>query len=276
MIDYLFDGVPAHDPAGRWDLLAVSDVSTSVTVRTVNSEIPGVDGSTDPAAPLQTPQLALAFHIAADDDDDRVMETRYRALVGLLANAKTISRDVDGRVSSARMELQSVTKPQHWPGSGIVQVTALIRLPGVYWRATAPDWQKASAVSATEYTVDTLAGGTAPVSDAMFRVDGPITNPVLTALDGTWARLSVTLAQGESAILDAATFRVFTGAGASFDTPGTPQPGALTTSGGMYAFRLIPRVTADPEVTEYPVTLTGGGTGPATGIGVRARKAWHV
>ena len=111
-----------------------------------------------------------------------------------------------------------------------------------------------------------LDGSTAPVDDALVLIEGPVTNPKLTC-DGAWFRLGLTLAAGESALVDCRAWSVRAGAGVTLAGGGTVRTGVLTTSGGPYLLRLRPSmVGTDPTVTQVQASITADSGTPSLTI----------
>lgn len=261
-ITYAVDGVPLDDPAGRWGLRKGTLVGSGLSVRGVDSIIPGVDGSVAVGyEPLDVPSLMLTMSVYGRDYPD--LMRNFGALLMLLAptGPVTVTRTVDGVVVSQAARGKSTTDPEFHPKRKWLTFTATLRLPGVYWRGRAADWAGSGRVT-------TLDGSTAPISDALLLIEGPATNPRVSCGD-QWVELDLTMADGERALVDCARWSVRVGSDVTFDGGGDIRSGALRTSGGPYLLRLVPRVRAtDPTLTCVTVGVSDGS------LAVRAAPAY--
>lgn len=277
-ITYSVAGVPLDDAAGRWSLRKGTLVWPALSLRTVDTVIPGVDGSLPGGyEPVDVPSLVLRMKVSG------ATYGALRANVGALLSVLAPSGDVpvvqtiDGVSRSITGRGKSTTEPEFSPAQLSASFTATLRLPGVYWRGPSADWSQSEPTPGALYEVSSLAGCSAPVSDALVLVTGPVASPKVSDAAGSWAQLALTLAAGEKALLDCDAWTVRRGSGVTFEGGGTDTRGSLVTSGGPYALRLTPRMrAADPVDTLVQLSLSGSGMTSATALAVRARPAYLV
>lgn len=255
MITYAIDGVPLDDPNSRWRLLKTTTVGPGLSVRAVDVAIPGMDGNL-PAGLEALDAPSQLFRMGVYGRDTAELMLNYGALLPLFTSGVTVTKTVGGVDRSIAAAGKSTTTPEYFPAGPRLQFTAEMRLPGVFWRGQSATWTVVAPASGTTYPVTTLDGSTAPVDDALVLIDGPVVNPKLTCGTG-WFRLGLTLAAGESALVDCRAWTVRAGSGVTFAGGGTVKTGVLSTSGGPYLLRLRPAmVGTDPTVTQVSVALS--------------------
>lgn len=274
---FLIDGAPLDDPDGRWFLISGTEIASGASLRTVDSTVPGMDGSYGvDYEPVDVPSLVMSLAVTGKDRAE--MLARYGALARILAptGAVTITRVLDGVALTAQARGKSISDPDINLFGPLLKFTATLRLPGVYWRGTPATWSRTGVTSGAEYVVTTLDGSTAPVRDAQILVTGPVTDPKVTCGD-SWAQLGLTVAAGDSALIDCVAWSVKVGTGLTFGGSGTTQTGSLTASPGDYLLPLTPRMTAtDPMKLQVPIGVEGSGMSGATSLAVRAASAFRV
>lgn len=274
-ITYAVSGVPLDDVDGRWRLLKETSIGAGLTVRTVDVSIPGMDGNVQVGfEPLDAP--TIQFRMGVYGQDYESLMCSYGALLPLLApsSSVTVTKRVGSQTRSIAARGKSTTQPEFHPAGKRLAFTAELRLPGIFWRGRIAPWRVPAPASATEYTVTSLDDSTAPVDDALVLIEGPVVNPKVSC-GSSWFRLGLTLASGESALVDCAKWTVRAGSGVTFAGGGTVKTGVLTTSGGPYLLRLRPTmVVCDPTVTRVQVALTYDSGSPA--LSIQAAPAFLV
>src|SRR5690606_19098973 len=101
----------------------------------------------------------------------------------------------------------SVPNPPPAGADQVATVELIFEIPGIFW--TQGPVTMTWSYMLGEYqavTPLTTAGCTAPVTDARFEVEGPITNPKIEAPSGHSVALSGTVAAGEVWRVDAGKF----------------------------------------------------------------------
>lgn len=185
--------------------------------------------------------------------------------------------DGSGTVRQAMMKRLDSIVPEMEVGLS-ARFTVSLMIPDVVWRDVgALDWV-GTAGSFVQQEVSTLRGSTAQVTDAVFLVKGPITNPTLTDEATGWTlRLNRALSSTEFWRVNAGTWSSRVGGLSlgSADATGTDVT-ALTEanapSGRLLA--LTPVYLPSGPFRRARVALTGSSTSTATQLSVRARKAY--
>lgn len=257
---YLVDGVPLDDPDGRWSLLEGTVFSTGSSRSVSNIAVPGMDGALPGRSSAASMPLVLKMDALGHTADG--LARNLSAISSLLsASSMTVTRVLGGVESTASAQGESVSVPEYFPSALLARFTATLRLPVAVWRGRVADF-------AGDGQVTTLDGSTAPIDDALLLIDGPATDPVISCGDA-WAKLTLTLGSGDAALIDCKTWTVRAGSGVTFAGGGDVKTGVLTTSGGPYLLRLVPRMVAtDPAVTAVTVACSDGD------LSVRAAPAW--
>lgn len=259
----------------RWSIRSGSTWRAPVQVRTQSLEIPGQHGTVPIGLPVfEVPQVSLDLKCGLGTQ--ATVESISNELLGLLgAPGLTLGRDSGGVVTSAVPRLLAVSLGEFiWNNSA--RFTALLDVPGVFFRAASADSTPTVVVDGTTYTIATLAAGTAPVTDGVLRFLGPLTAvTVLDPVSGTSVTWTGSLTGGNYLFLHPATMVARTSA-----TSTLWASGGTDVSGGMSrapsgSLQIWPRmVAADPAVRSSRLTVTGTGFTGATALTVRAQPAY--
>jgi hypothetical protein len=177
----------------------------------------------------------------------------------------------------------AASEPELWVGAARARFTAVIEVPGVYWRdETTTTWQ--GSANASNQPVTTLAGSTAPITDALIRVTGPASSITIrdVATQGAVGLLtsgSNTVAAGQRLIIDCASMRAALVTTDTWDlATGTDRTGVISVFGPGSASRwlhLTPAVAVgDPFSRAVLISCSGSGTTAASKLEVRARRAY--
>lgn len=114
-----------------------------------------------------------------------------------------------------------------------------------------------------------LAGSTAHIEDAIFCIDGPVTNPRLTdPSTGHYIQYTGTIANGTQWVIDCGLWKSVTGTGLDFNVAAGTNATALTTAVGLFSPRLYGISNADTPAT----TFSGSSMGANTRVRVKARR----
>ncbi len=260
----------------RWGLQSVSMWRPPVTVRRSSLEIPRRHGVVDVGLPLfEAPTVSLTMWVHAPTQD--ALEAATMELVGVLtAPGLTLSRTSGALVCSAPASLVSVA-PDEFRTADEATFEVVLAIPGAFLRDLAAI-TSAPIAATTDVTapVAALAGGTGPITDAVVRVQGPLTTvQLLDVVTGTGLSWSGVLGSAEYVFLDAGSLTARRGTSATaWTTGGTAVSGALDyPAPGPLA--LWPRMAAaDPTDRPVTVKVTGGGRGATTAVTIQARRAY--
>ncbi len=285
---YILDGVPLDHPAGCWRLKKGTKRRPLPGVRSVNLSVPGRAGDL-PVLGLdhEATTLGLALTVypytpSGVDGGAQQMEHNLEALGALLGVRHRLLplKWVTGSiVRVADVTVEAVAEPEYFPGAAMARLTAVVKIPAVYWRDEADATWEGTLPGAGQI-VTPLAGSTGPIVDAVLRVTGPAVQPAVTdvATGGTVAYTG-TVQAGEHLLIDCGSL---TAAIATTDTwdqfGGTDVTGDINATGPGSAFRwlhLTPAMAVgDPHSRAVLVDATALGTSAASALAVRARRSY--
>lgn len=175
-------------------------------------------------------------------------------------------------IRQAFAEVKAISDPV-MRGDTYGELKVSLDIPGTFWR-TPTQVQFASPTGASAAATHTLigfAGATAPIEDAQFLVEGPITNPKITdPVTGHYVQLAKVLAAGEAWMLDSGAWSSKTGATATvqWNTTGGISQIPLTTAVGPF----LPAYMGLAPGSSVVVQLSGTGTGTGTKLSVRGYR----
>ncbi|MEU1883437.1 hypothetical protein ABZ470_39540 [Streptosporangium sp. NPDC020072] len=288
MPTYSLDGVALDHPAGCWRLKPGTRRRPLPGVRSVEVTVPGRAGEL-PIVGLdhETTQLPLEFGVTSrapggGDGGYVQLEENLEALSALLGvrhRLMTLRYEAGPIVRVADVTITAVSEPEVNVGAARARLTAVVRVPGVYWRDEVTTTWTGSA-NAADQAVTTLAGSTGPITDALIRITGPAVNPAVVdvATGGTVARSSGLLGS-ERLLIDCAAMRAAKVTSDTWDlAAGTDVTGQITATGPGSAFRwlhLTPAVgVGDPFSRVVLLTATATSTTGASKLEVRARRSY--
>ncbi|SDL73045.1 hypothetical protein SAMN05421874_12820 [Nonomuraea maritima] len=292
MPSYTLDGVPLDHPAGCWKLKRGTQrrplpgaraVRVSVTGRAGELPIVGLDH--------EATSFSLTFAVtgatpSGADGGYAQMETNLEALTALLGvrNRLMSLRYEAGPIARiADVTITAASEPEIWVGAARARLTVVVEVPGVYWRdETLSTWS--GSANTVDQVVTTLAGSTAPITDALIRVTGPATNPTIrdVASGGTVALTTFganTISAGQWLVVDAQAMRAALVTTDTWElTGGTDRTGVMVVSGPGSANRwlhLTPAMAVgDPFSRAVVVSCTATSTTSASRLEIRARRSY--
>lgn len=185
--------------------------------------------------------------------------------------------DAAGNTRQAWCKVVDSVAPEIRAG-GLARFTVVLQVGEGMWQdEVAADWTQTSAVSTVGYEVVTLRGATGPISDGLFLVTGPATNPRITDTTTTaYVQLNRALAAGEKWRVNSATWMTRYGTTltlASADSDGSPADAQTVFGGGNARFlRMVPALSGGAR--RVTLALSGSGFTAATALSVRARRKY--
>jgi hypothetical protein len=288
MPTYLIDGVALDHPAGCWKLKKGTKRRPLPGLRQVQVKVPGRAGEL-PIVGLdhETTTMPLVLTVygrtpAGAPGGYEQMEHNLEALtalVGVKHRLMKLTYIAGTVVRQADVILDGISEPEINTDAAMARLTAVMRIPGVYWRDEF-DATWTGLANAAAQPVTTLAGATGPINDAVVRFTGPAVNPAITdvATGGTLSRPSGLLA-GERLLLDCGQMRARLVTTDTWDLgAGTDVTGQISATGPGSAFRwlhLTPAVAVgDPHSRTVLVTTTATSTTAASAVEIRARRSY--
>lgn len=292
MPSYSLDDVPLDHPAGCWRLKRGTQRRPLPGARAVRVTVPGRAGEL-PVTGLdhEATSFALVFTVtgatpAGTDGGFPQMETNLEALTALLGvrhRLMSLRYQAGSIVRVADVTVTAASEPELNTGAARARLTAIVEVPGVYWRDEAvTTWQ--GSANAVDQVVSTLAGSTAPVTDGLIRITGPATSITVrdVATQGAVGLLtsgSNSITASERLLIDAAVMRAAVVSTDTWDlATGTDRTGVVSVFGPGSASRwlhLTPAVAlGDPFSRAVLLSCTATGTTAASKLEVRARRSY--
>lgn len=213
--------------------------------------------------------------------DDPVVRERFftnlEALAALFSNRTGLLElkhvRADGRVRYAYGEVLEAIDFTIVGPVPVAKFSVAMTLPDPFWFDAYTDFAETGAGASFPYLLaaENLAGGSAPIEDAVFRIDGPFTNPTAESyyngapLSGrVWFTYGDHVPDGQSLTVDCGTWTL-TGSGGL-----VPDYAKLTHAGSARWMVLHP----GPSFTAPQVRITGSETGANTKFRVDARRKY--
>lgn len=208
-------------------------------VRTVNGST-GVDGAT---------LDAMRQNYDANLDKLSLLFGRRRKLLNVV---RTLS---DGSVRQADCEVISSIIPTT-VGRAASKIQISLNVPSGFWADQASSTLLTTA-PASNVTLSGAAGGTAPITDAVFAITGPITNPKVTDVEtGSYFQYAGTVADSSTMTVTNSNMTVTNG-----------NADVMTHIGNNNWLTLYPSIT-----NGYQLSFSGTGTTGATSLTVTGKR----
>lgn len=258
----------------RWSIRKGSTWRAPVQVRTKNLEIPDMHGVVPIGLPVfEAPQVSLDLKCGTGSQE--TVESVSNELLALLsAPGLTLGRESGGVVTSAVPRLVGISLGDFiWNHSA--RFVALLDIPGVFFRAASVDTTPTVIVSGQTYTLGGLGVGTAPITDSVLRVRGPLTSITVTdPVSGTGVTWTGNLLADTFLFLHPSTATARVGTASDWESGGTDVSGSMSRP-GTGRLQIWPRMAvSDPAVRQSRLTVTGSGFSGATTLTVRAQPAY--
>lgn len=255
-------GVALDDPAGRWTLNSDSRVRMPPPVVVNDVALPGRHGVL-PGLPVAGPGgSVLAFDLVASGYDQLL--ANHHALLAFCGPRPGLRTLVDGDYR-ALVQYVSATELEVVAGDTNARVAVTFSIPSGFWQDAATTTVDLGGTDGTK-TPAALQGGTAPIVDPVFVVEGGGAGTDITITDtltGTWVRWNGDAPDGQSVRFNphTATAKLASNSDPwSGDSDTANVQGYLTIGPGQ--FQLSPDVS---------FTVTHAGSRP---VQVRARRAY--
>jgi hypothetical protein len=257
---YSIDGIALQNPDRGWIFRGPSKPLSNLTLRRPTLQAPGLPGvMPDPDDALQNLDPPMPTLMV------QTPRAEYETLLALFTRGRMLSiTDHPGR--EAAFELLSTSHDGYGNGDEIIDVTATIQLPGVFWRDT-DERTFTQALTSASHTVD-LWQMTGLVTDAVIRVKAPFTG--LRVESGSAWMTFASLTTGYLRY-ECATGRAYTTSTDTW-TGGTAVGGTVDADGPGDKFGIFP-TTIDPFTSKGRVVVTTATRGAGAQIQVRGKGA---
>lgn len=258
------NGTPLDNPALGWIFRAGSVPYSSLEASITELRVAGRDGFVPAPATLNAPVLPLVVNTPPSG---------WGALLALFSSRELVLTRDDRTSIEARGRLRGSTPDKVYPRNEWIDATFLVEITEGYWRDKTTSNSQITALSSASVSMDVFVGGSAPVPDAMIRVQGAATGVRITDASGAWIAMPDCEA-GEYVRFESKTgmcFRTATDVWAG----GTNISGLVDFGGPRGNFEITPVLAAgNPNDRRGHLTITSA-TRANANVVVRG-KAAHV
>lgn len=278
-LTYHLEGFPLHQPDQGYLLMEGTQFAPEIAPRRVNIVLPNAHGEV-PAwnDPLDTTELALRVRIRGDSPDElRERWEVLRALTGTGGNRPlTLTRVHGSQELEASVQLLTMDVPDFWCAAGMVQTTMVLHNPSGRWQEPEAVEQML-ATDGQPQQVDFAAESTAPVTNALVRVQGPIS--FITVTDATnntgfqWTSPDTPLDETEYLLVDCASYTAWRNDDAEWDSRDRNVTHGLVTTGSGMLSLVRAYDSATGQFTNTVATELFG-DGAATELYIRGKRTY--
>ncbi|MDR6142385.1 hypothetical protein QE375_001939 [Microbacterium foliorum] len=259
---YSVNGVPLDNPSLGWILRAPTKPLSTLSYERASLASGGRDGVVA-GLPATTGPVSLRFVVQSARANLETLIAVFGA-GGTLALTASSGRQVE-------FETLSHTPEGFGPADAVVDATFLIRLPGAFWRDITQS-TKTSPLAAASVAVSVFGGISAPVADAVIRVQGAATAIQVTDSSGAWVVLP-NVAAGQWARFDSASGKAFVTTSDTW-SGGTDVSGQVDFGGPRGVFEITPALTpGNPTLRFGQLTVTTASRNGAS-VDVRGKAAY--
>ena len=274
---YTIDGVPLSDPYRRWTVHRETQRRTPVAFRSVDVNVPGVDGNI-PIYGENVEATALALELNVYGRTPAQIEERVnflRSLLGRTTGPLEVARR-DGKVAAAKPA--AISDPVMTDVYARLSVT--LSIPAGVWRGPESTWTHPSPLDTAAQAMGPLDGTSRPVTDSLILITGPATTPTVTdTATGSTVRYTGTVAAGQKLHIDTAEWRAALGSSVTWGSTSTNATAGIDSAGPrsdatLFPLTPIPGLNGDGSPTTAPcVSFTATGTDATTALQIRARTS---
>ena len=262
---YKINGVTLTDPARGWKLLRGSTPASALEYATNSMDISGWDGTF--TFPTTRKSVSFTFTIKSS------LSTRTALLTLMGSPTLEVTQDDplrDNQVAEGRLISSSVD--QYHEALGYAVDSFVIEIPSGAWRSKTVSTTTKLVAASPLATVNLLSGISAPVQDAIVRIQGPITNPQVQDSGGSFFVITGTIPDGSYIRFESVSGRAWIN---TTDTwvGGTELTGEVDFGGPRGTFEITPNYT-DPNTRVGKLTLTQTARGANSGMVVKARNSY--
>lgn len=273
---YTIDGVPLSDPYRRWTVHRESQRRTPVAFRSVDVSVPGVDGNIPIYGEnVEATALALELNVYGSPVQIENRVNFLRSLLGRTTGPLTVERR-GGLVADAKpVSISDPVMTDHY-----ARISVTLSIPAGVWRGPSATWVHSDPLSTDADVVDTLDGGSRPITDVLVLITGPATTPeVEDVATGSRLRYTGSVPAGQKLLIDTSRWRATLGAGVSWGSTGTNATASIVGTGPrsdttLFPLTPIPGLTPGGDPTTAPaIAFTATGTTSATTVQIRSRTS---
>lgn len=272
---YTIDGVPLSDPQYRWRVHRETQRRTPVAMRSIDTHIPGVDGSL-PIYGEDVEATALGLELNVYGTPAQV-EARCEFLRGLLGktHGPLVVQRRDGLEADAKTA--SISEPVMT--ERYARMSAALTIPAGVWRGPVETWEHPTPLSTTAVPVGALDGGSRPITDARILITGPATTPeVEDEATGATVRFTGDVPAGQALLINTGEWRAGVGSSVGWTSTSSNATSRIVNTGHASADHLLPLTPRARLLSGEPSTAPGlifraTGTTAETRVQIRGRTS---
>lgn len=263
-MSYSINGIPLDNPTLGWKVIRGSTPVMGYERSAASIGSIGRDGE----RPLPSVRTDGSIQLMVRYTD----ETRS-ALINLMATPEIVVRDSKRPGWKATGRLLTASPEKFYGHTDWGVELFVISIPGGVWRADTNTTPKTEA-GAMGVTHTLYPAITAPVQDAIVRLQGPLENPQVQDSSGSYFVVRGTIPAGEYVRFELATGRAWLTTTDTW-TGGTEISGEVDSGGPRHIFEITPTLAdpSDPLTTEARLSLTQSSYNTGSGIQVRGANA---
>lgn len=273
---YTIDGVPLSDPYRRWTVHRETQRRTPVAFRSVDVNVPGVDGNIPIYGEnVEATALTLELNVYGSPAQIEERVNFLRSLLGRTTGPLIVDRR-DGLVAAAKPA--AISDPVMT--DAYARMSATLSIPAGVWRGNRLTWTHPDPASTAPTPVGLLDGGSRAITDAFLLITGPAVTPVIEdAATGSTVRYTGAVAAGQKLLIDTALWRAAIGSSVSWGSIGMNASSGIEATGPrsdatLFPLTPIPGLNGDGNPTTAPsVSFTATGTDATTALQIRARTS---
>lgn len=286
---YTIDGVPLSDPLYRWRVHRETQRRTPVAFRSVDVDVPGVDGNIPIYGEnVEATALALEINIYGNAEQIEERVQFLRALLGRTTGPLQVGKR--GRLTA---EAKPVSMSDPVMTDHYARMAVTLAIPSGTWRGPVETWTHPSPGSSA--AVATPIRSARPITDALLHVIGPAISPTFTDVaTGATVQYQGNMTASQALLIDCAEWRAGIGSTVTWDSNWTNATKDLANTGPQSDATLLPLtptmageswIDRGPGVPIVPadgdglafvprISFQASGTGPTTRVQVRARGSF--
>lgn len=278
-IAYTLQGFNLHQPDIGFQLMEGSSYASAISPRRINLTVPYMHGEI-PAWNDPLDSTTITVRVRISDNSPEALEQKWIYLRSLCMtgqnNPVTMRRETSDHNAFAYVQLLSMTEPDFWCAAGIVDTVMMFHNPSGRWQGAATPEDQPLSVPGAQQIVVAAMESSAPITDALFLVRGPLSSiTIRNPYNDTgfqWVAPS-SLGANQWLLVDTASYQAWTNTSGDWDDRSLNVSRTLLTSGnGMLAMTSIPSLT--PGDNSNITAVSASGTGPETTLTVRARRTY--
>lgn len=286
---YTIDGVPLSDPLYRWRMHRETQRRTPVAFRSVDVNVPGVDGNIPIYGEnIEATALSLELNVYGSPGE---VEERVGFLRSLLG--RTTGPLVVGKRGGLVAEAKPVSMSDPVEADHYARLSVTLAIPDGVWRGPEETWTHPDPSSSADFVMPFKSSR--PITDALLHVIGPAVSPTFTdTATGATVQYQGNMASNQALLIDCAEWRAGIGSTVTWDSNWTNATKDLANTGPQSDVTLLPLTpvmageswnTRGPGVPIIPalgdglsftprISFQASGTGPTTRVQVRARGSF--